>query len=510
MIVYLRFCKMVRYGLIGLLLLVVSGCAVTPKPLTATEVKAQAELDRSNVTRHQEFVTGPISLHEAIARALKYNLNYRVEFARKLFAETELDLSHYDLLPEVVARAGYNSRDKFSGSRSRRLAAGGTVGDAASTSSERDIFTSDLSLTWNILDFGLSYVRAQQAADRVLIADEEKRRVINRVVQDVRSVYWRAVTNDRIMSKVQELLGWVSDALEQSKQVELKRLDSPLSALTYQLELINVKQELEALRRDLSFAKVQLGSLMNLSPDQDYHLVIPDRTEVLGKVDMSPAMMELLALENRPELRILSYERRIGAQQARAAILELLPGIDISFGKNYTSNSFVFNRNWLSYGSQVSWNLLNVFKLPAVNRSLDAQSDLLDVRGLALSMAVMTQVHVSLAQYEYAHLEHKTAADYYETQDKILTQLELSFSKDTVSRQSLLREQMNMLLAEVRYDLAYAEVENAYGNLFVALGTDPFPADVDTQQDVQSLSETILNYLEGLSSGHKLFSMTVQ
>ena len=92
-------------------------------------------------------------------------------------SETQFDLSKYELLPQLVAKTGYNSRDKFSGSSSRSLLTG-NQSLQSSTSSDRDIFTNDLSLTWNVLDFGLSYIRAKQSADHVLIAEEEKRKVV--------------------------------------------------------------------------------------------------------------------------------------------------------------------------------------------------------------------------------------------------------------------------------------------------------------------------------------------
>lgn len=54
------------------------------------------------------------------------------------------------------------------------------------TSAERNIFSADLSMSWNVLDFGLSFIRAKQVADDVLIADDERRRVANRIMQHVR------------------------------------------------------------------------------------------------------------------------------------------------------------------------------------------------------------------------------------------------------------------------------------------------------------------------------------
>ncbi len=493
---------------IVVLCLLVSGCAFIPVPLTHDELKAQASNDSVLITWNQDPVVEPITLYESIARALKYNLDFHLEFAEKILSQTELDLSRYELLPQLVAKSGYNGRDNFSGASSQSLLTG-LQSLSTSTSSNRDIFNADLSLTWNVLDFGLSYIRAKQAADKVLIAEEEKRKVVNRMVQDVRTAYWRAVSNDRLIVKLEALLVRVSQAIEESKQVEKKRLERPLTALTYQRELIGIKRELEALQRDLSLAKIQLAALMNLRPGESYQLVIPDRGDIVDKVDISPEMMEQIALENRPEIRTISYEERINKKEAKAAILSLLPGLDINFGKSYSSNSFLFNNNWLSYGTQVSWNLLNIFKLPATKRELGARENVLEARRLALTMAIMTQVHVSLAQYEHAQREYKTAADYYLTQQKILDQLRSGVAKNTVTEQSLIREEMNMMVAEIKYDIAYSDVENAYAGIFASLGIDPFPIDADTDS-VSSLTDSIMKYFEGLSLHEQLFSMKIE
>ncbi len=498
----IKFARLVSVlALVGL----ITACSIIPIPLLKESLQEQANKDKEAITHNQEAVSGPISLYEATARALKYNLDLHLELAEKILAKRELDLSRYELLPQLVTNLGYNSRDNFSGASSRSLLSG-VQSLQSSTSSDRDLFTADLNLSWNVLDFGLSYFRAHQAANRVLIAEEEKRKVINRMIKDVNTAYWRAVTNDRLISELETLAIRVAEAIEESKEVEQKRLERPLTALTYQRELIGIKRELQRLHRDLSIAKNQLAALMNLRPGEDYQIVIPERRSEVKKIGMSPQMMEQLALENRPELHEIAYEKRINAQETKAAILSLLPGLDLNFGKNYSSNSFLFNTNWLSYGSRISWNLLNVFKLPATKRELEARDKVLDARRLALSMAVLTQVHVGLVQYEHAKLEHETAAEYFHAQGKILKQIQLQAQSDSVSKQSLIREEMNMLVAEVKYDIAYSDLENAYSSIFSAIGLDPLPNDVG-DESIEELQNSLEERFDALSSYGELFSM---
>ncbi|WP_048816523.1 hypothetical protein [Azospirillum lipoferum] len=84
--------------------LLAAGCAVTPEPLMAADNLARVRTDLSVALAPQEPVTKAISMHEAMAQAIKYNLNERVKVMETAVASQQLDLSHYDMLPRVVAR----------------------------------------------------------------------------------------------------------------------------------------------------------------------------------------------------------------------------------------------------------------------------------------------------------------------------------------------------------------------------------------------------------------------
>lgn len=493
--------------IITILVLLLSACTLVPKPLTDRFFREQAQQDKQAVTAGQEPVKGPISLYEAFARALKYNLDFRLELQKKALALKELNLSRYELLPQYVANLNYDARSNFSGATSRSLLTGRQSLEA-STSSERDIYSNELRLSWNILDFGLSYLRAKQAGDNALLAEEQKRKVVNRIIEDVRTTYWRAVSNDRLIKKLEALMEKVDKAINESREVESRKLDRPLTALTYQRELISIKRELGELQRNLSLAKIQLAALMNLRPGQEYKLVIPERSNNVKKLGFSPQMMEQLALELRPEIRELSYKKRINTTEAKAAILKLLPGLDLNFGSNYNENDFLFNNDWLSYGTRISWNLINVLKLPSTLKTNEAKTKVLDAERLSLSMAILTQVHVAIAQFEHSKDEYNTAAEYYETQEKILNQVVSASTVDSVSEQAVIREEMNTLVAEVKYDIAYADVENAYAKTLSSMGIDLIPDNIKADS-INDMSKSLKEYFEKLTSGSQETSMHV-
>ena len=67
--------------------LVLAGCAsVTPHPYTEKDVKERVAADRREMYADQEPITKPLTFPEAVARALKYNLDYRLKLMESALA----------------------------------------------------------------------------------------------------------------------------------------------------------------------------------------------------------------------------------------------------------------------------------------------------------------------------------------------------------------------------------------------------------------------------------------
>lgn len=470
--------------------LVLAGCKVAPNAHSSLVLANYAEDKLRRVTTNQEPISGKITLYDAMARALKYNLDYRVEIMNKTLARKNLGLKSFDMLPGLVANSGYTARSKPAASYSQTLFSGVRSNDP-SFSSEENSFNADVTFSWHILDFGLSYVRAKQAADEVLIAEERKRKIINQIIEDVRTAYWRAVSSDRLLSGFQNLRHRIERALAQSKRLYNSRATSPVTALTYQRELIDIKRQIHRLERELKTAKIQLAALMNVKPGSSYSLHIPRRTLTNLAIKASGEHMINLALQNRPELREVGYEERINKEEAKAAILEILPGASIYAGTNLDSNDFLHNSNWISYGAKIGWNLMKVFAYPARKDAVNTRSELLDKKALATTMAIMTQVYVARARYKYLTRSAETAADYYKVQRRLKAQVEASVAANIGSEQTMIREEMNTLVAAVQYDVAYADLQNAFAAIYASVGSDPFDGNISTAMSVSELSKVL-------------------
>src|SRR5207253_1310848 len=99
-----------RAAFAGAAALVLAGCAVSTPKLDAGERERLATEAQQKLFANQEPITGPLSLAEATARALKYQAEHRQRQMEEAAAAAQLDVAQWDLLPKITASAGYSWR----------------------------------------------------------------------------------------------------------------------------------------------------------------------------------------------------------------------------------------------------------------------------------------------------------------------------------------------------------------------------------------------------------------
>jgi outer membrane protein TolC len=477
-----------------------AGCAVNPVQLNQQDLLLQANNDRLTMFATQEPVVAPITLDEAIARALKYNLQQRVALMERALQDNLLDVQKYGMLPKLSARAGLRTRNNDYGSSSESLASGRQSLEP-STSQERDGDNADLQLSWNVLDFGLSYYGAKAQGNKALAAEERRRRVAADIIRDTRAAYWNAVTAERLKHQVGDTLNQARQTLQYARQTEQQRLVAPIVALRYQRDLLNMVRQTEALDNELAQAKAKLAALMNLAPGTPFTLAAPDATTLtVPNLPYQLEQLETLAMVRRPELREESYLARNAVLETRMSLLRLMPNAALFGGLNYESNKYLANQNWADAGVQVSWNLLNVLSWPATKRAGEARNELAELRRQALRMTVLTQVHVAWLERERAVAMFNRAQELSRLQDAIQLQTENAARSNAETQLELVRARVETLLATRARDLSYAELVNAQNTIFQAAGIDPLPDSVG-DGSLHSLASSIGQTTRLIESG---------
>ena len=94
------------------------------------------------------------------------------------------------------------------------------------------------------------------------------------------------------------------------------------------------------------------------------------------------------------------YRARISRDEARKAMVGLLPNVSLDVARNYDSNRFLVNNNWTSVGLQRrAQPRQGVLDPGACNRSEEAQKRADDARRQAMAMAVLAQTRIAAVRY---------------------------------------------------------------------------------------------------------------
>ena len=471
--------------------LFLAGCgSLAPVPFKADEISERAAQDRLQMYADQEPINGPLTFHEAAARALKYNLDYRLKLMESALSRSLHDVSSHEMLPRLVAGAGYVYRSNESG--------GSSIGIIdreeslrPSTSQERERTLANLSFSWNALDFGVSYYRAQQKADQVLMAEERRRKVVQNVLQDVRNSYWRALGAQKLIGRVDSLLERVNTALANAKEVEKKGLMPRAQVLSYQRALLDAVSLLTLRRQDLELARAELNALMSVAPGATVTLA-DEKEFALPGLPANIEAQELMAMEKRPEIMEEWYRKRVTENDIKAAKAMLWPNISIDLGPQYDSNRFNYHSSWVDAGVRVSWNILRLTQLPALQRAHEHQNKTDDMRRMALSMAVLTQVRVGVQRYGLSLAELKFAEESLRVDQSLFDYAKAASQSRFDSELEVIRSEARALLAEYQRYAAYSNAQAAWGRVYNSVGLDVLPETIDGH-DVKTLASALEN-----------------
>jgi outer membrane protein TolC len=490
-------CASVRAAIFAMIS-VVASCAVVPSPVPREFKDRLAEESRERLFANQEPITQPLTLYRATARAIKYQAEYRSKLFEEAVSLGQLDVAQFDMLPKLTANAGYTTRnnDSFGFGFSN-----GAIAANPSTSTERTMYTGNISFTWNILDFGMSYYRAKQLADQSLIFEERRRKAMQNLVQDVRLAWWRAEAAQRLLPQIEALLEEVEQAIERSKVIENRKLLPPLQTASLRRALLDLEQQISLRRQELAQSRVELAALIGMPPGAEVAVATPpDGGQRALELTTSMELLETVALKNRPEISEEIYKARLTESDIQKSLLGLFPNLNLNINpQNYDSNRFLVNNTWASAGLGVAFNLVKIFSLPAVNRTAEAQRQFDEARRLAMAMAVMTQTRVATVRYGLLAHEYSVWDEATRDDDQIVKYLVSSTVVGTETEFELIRAKARHMVSRINRDIVGSNLEAALGRIYNSIGLDALPEEIDSDQ-VASLAKQLEESIEGWRS----------
>ncbi|MBY0429838.1 MAG: TolC family protein [Rhodospirillales bacterium] len=480
---------------------VLSACAMKPEPLTNAQFSAKGVEDRAAMFKEHAPLVRPLTLPDAMARVLRHNLDRRAKMMEEALALGQLDLDRFDLLPKLTTSAGYLNRSDHATTTSRDSVTLQPSLSNPSYSTDRDHRIADLTLSWNILDFGVSWFTAHQNADRALIASERRRKTVANLMQEVRFAYWRALAAQQLEDPVKAVILEGEKALSDADKVQAEQLRNPVESLRFQKTLLENLRQLEAIQQELTSARSELAALINVAPGDNFRLAVPAEAEMkLPEWGMTVETMEETAFASNPDLREQVYQSRIAVDETRKAILRMLPGISLSFSRQYDSNSFLVNNSWQDASARLTWNLFNILSGPVQIEQANAGEQVADAKRLALRMAVLAQVHVARSQFGGALRQFDRSDRLYRVEVKLAETTARRQESDAQSVTERISSQTSAIAAELRRYQTFAQAQAALGRMQTTIGMDPLPPEV-ASRSLDDISAIIAQKLKNLDQG---------
>ncbi len=459
---------------------VATGCAVKPVAISDEIHNLRAAEDQRRLFDDQDAVGPPLTLPAAIARALRYNMEYRTRLMEEAASLGQVDLANYDLLPRMTAAAGYSvrSNDAFGVG----YTPSGSISTTPSAAAEPKHFSDSLTFSWNILDFGLSYVRAKQLSDQALIAEERRRKAVQNLTQDVRNAWWRVEAAQRLLPEADVLLAELNRTAARAKLIESRKLLPPLQIVAYKRSLLDLEQQISARRQELALAKLELAQLLNLRPGIEYSVATVDRQDAVPPdLTASIEALEQIAIQNRPELREEGYRARITDFEGSRQLLSVLPSLSMDVGNDYDANKYLVNNRWSSAGLNLSWNLMKLVSLPSIKGNIAAAARVDETRRLAVTAAVLGQTRLASVRYRLLTQELAIWDDAVSDDVRIVGYLEASRQVGLETELELIRAKGRSIISRINRDLVYANLQGSIGRLYNSIGLDSLPKGAESE-----------------------------
>jgi len=454
-----------------------TACAsIQPNPIEPDVLSQTTQADAKAIRQDVEPIGQPLTLTNAMARALKYNLERRTKLMEEAIARGQLDVTKFDMLPKLVGSAGYFWRDKSKATYSSLPGTG-----AGTTSSEAEHNVAGLDFTWSLLDLSMGYYSSRQQADRVMIAGEKRRKAMQQLMLDTRTAFWRAVAAQKLKKTVADTVAMAEEALQDSRSAEAQRVRNPVDSLRYQRQLLENMRLLESINAELSSAQLELAQLINAPQNEVIELVDDEPNDSVTHLllDQKAEKLEALALAQNADLRETHYNSQIAREEVRRVMAKLFPNLSLNYGFKYDSDRYLVHSNWQEAGVQLSFNLFNLFTGPTQVRLAEAGVKLADQRRMTMQIAVMTQLHLARVALDNASTQFHRADTIWGVDQKIAELVNARATAQSQSKLDLVSNATTATLSLLRRYQALAQLQSAENRLIASLGLEPKVGSTD-------------------------------
>ncbi len=469
--------------LISIMLLSLCGCFSKPEP-KHMEAPSPVEVTPSlKIYKAPEPVNGPVTLEEAMARALKYRLSSDINKISKALEMSSVDSDEYESLSHFAQMAGYEDFPSPWEAKANVLSSLkiSSIGTQYGLSGE-------IASMWNILDMGMIYAaRAWFPAKKDIMGDMIYKKAAFNIMQKTRYLYYKAVSAMSVAGEVNILLDKARSALNISRKANGSGALYQKKELDERKRLIEYTRFLWALARKLNQAGTELTSYINLPSGASFKLVTPAwDSPRLPRLKKSPDSLENLALIHRPEPDLEGRIAKGGIYEVRGAILALRPKLDFDSGFGTGSDAMTYDKSWWEAGLRVADRIYELYSVPVSEQS--HKSHQAYNRQIALNMGIVSQLHLALQRYFLSLEEYKLSRMDYEVSEKLVVK---NIVDSLPGKSAEIGKAVESLIAKIRYHRAFTELENAGVRIYNSIGIDPIPSKMESAS-LASLTSSLI------------------
>lgn len=451
----------------------------------------------------------PLTLQAAVNIGLKRNLDLRVERILADITDDEVVAEKLKMLPKLDVGVNGVNRSNYEIKSYEDLETGEVV-LSNTVSEERDRLLANMSLSWNVLDFGFSYYRGRQALYTQHVRRMERLKQAQKLSLDIATAYWKATVAEAGVKKVRlaekELTNFKAAIGQMSSE---KRVDA-LAMKTLEKKLIDLELTARKLQANVSGARIDLCRFMGVRPSTPLSLApieLESALDVLPSVDtLKSDFLEKIALNHRPELFVSDLEKHIHQDDAKSKLLAMFPGLRIDFSMNYDSNMYLQNNTWNNAAIGLASDLLALPSKYYSYKAAGKRVEQADAERLLLTAGVIAQVHLSLHAYAVEADQHLLYQQSNELSTELLDLSKISAEAGNLTSMSLVPRVLESLVAQLERDRSAVRVLETYHRMLVTLGLDY----EQWQKSLDSFDESLFTPQEDIDSQDILLSLTAE
>ncbi len=412
------------------------------------------------------------TLPECIEEALKNNLDLQVYDLKEKIENERKTAAVLGMLPDVQFGYDITARDNDPGSSSYNVFTD-QESLTPSRSSSRTESNKTLDLALSVIDFGLAYFNSVQAQDKRLIVSAQKRRVAQDLIFKVVKKYLDVASAQHAIYATDEMLDRTGKIEKILTELQESKKLSPLVLLDEKKRFISLEKRLKTYQNEYENSCIELKALMGYTPNSQI-MVDDSFLDNLKEMELPDVRaLERIALQERPELFEVDYRQHISVVEARKAIVKMFPNARIFADYTNSSNKYLYNDRWWTLGMRAAYDLLSIPARVFEYQENVRQAEAMDKKTLALSLAVMSQVHMAYASIVEAKKIYELDDKVYDAyNEQLLVIRKIYDSGEDYSKLDLDRLELETVDTKINRSFSLGSYYLAYYRLMNTIGID--------------------------------------